>query len=287
MKEIKKQVEFILHSYPTMKKDIQLLEFELDRINVSLHPEIIESMVLGHSDQERVSGSRISDKTANIAVEHVDSQRNSRYHAIATLLHNTRFELNRLEYYLSMLPEGEAAVIKMFYFDGLAWADIMKEASRSYATMKRRKKDGLDKLIHYYSIIDSIDSNKLDIRTTAKFIGYIHEERFVGCLKLSEKNRSPGIDALLYIISGCNELWKTGVETFFDFDAGTTISYAESKSTLSENGQKLLRLAYHLANGFDPEDIAHVLRYYYIGLEYVHLELAIEAIKLALFPGAV
>jgi len=287
MQEIKKQVEFILHSYTTMKREVQVLEFELSRITTSLHPEIIEGLILSHSDQEHVSGPHHSDKTAEIAIEHFDSQINGEYHALRTLISNIRFELYRIEYYLSLLPDKEAEVIRMFYFDELTWAQITEKSICAQSTMQRRKSKGLEKLVQYYTILDKLDAKRLDIRTRVRFAGYIHEERFIHSLKLAGNNKSPGTEAMLYILSGCNELWQAGIETFYDFEAGTTISYTDSKSSLSDNGQKLLRLAYHLANGFDRDDLIHSLRYYFPGLEYAHLELAIEAVKLSLFPETV
>jgi len=286
MTDIKKQVESILRGYTAMQKELQVLGFELGRITPPLRSEVIEAEMLSHPGYESVPGSRISDKTANIVVEHIDGQRNSEYHALTALIHNMRFELNRLEYYLTLLPEDEATVIKLFYFDGLEWADILKKSPFSLSTIKRRRRSGLNKLVYYYSILDRLDPENLDIRTRARFISYIHEERFADCLNLAGNNRTAGIDAMLYILSGCNELWQAGVETFFSFEDATTIDYTESKSSISDNGRKLLRLAYHFANGLEGDDLVHVLRYYFSGLEYVHLELAIEAVKLALFPGA-
>lgn len=107
MKDMKNQVEKILNSYTKMKKELLLLEFELNRATPSLSSEFIEGTALARPGYEATFGSHISDKTADIVVEHVDSQRNGKYHAITSLLHTTRLELNRIEYYLSLLPEGK------------------------------------------------------------------------------------------------------------------------------------------------------------------------------------
>lgn len=285
MKDIKKQVEFILSSYSRMQKELLVLEFELNRITPALRPEAIEEAVLARPGFEVTSGSHISDRTANIVVEHIDSQRGGKYHALTALIHNIRFELHRMEYYLSLLPEDEAAAVKWFYFDGLSWAEITKASGCSQSTMQRRKKRGVDKLIYYYSVLDNLKPDGADIQTWMRFIGYIHEERFTQCLKLAGKTGNAGIEAMLYIISGCNELWQAGAESFLDFSTGETKSYAESVKPLSDGGAKLLRLAYHLAHGLDRDYLVSVLSRYFPGLEYVHLELAIEAVKLAMFSA--
>lgn len=287
MSDIKKQVEFILKSYATMQNEARVLEFELQRIDTSLSSEAIEGAVFSHSGNERVSGSHHSDKTSNIVVEHIDRQRNGRYHALSTLIHNMRFELHRMDYYLSLLPEDEMEVIRWFYFDKLNWSKIAEKAEVVQRTMERRKKRGVENLVYYYSILDRLDPERIDIKTRVRFISYLHEERFSQCLERAEKHRSPGNEAILYILSGCNELWQAGVETFFDFSTGITKSYIESKNSLSGNGVKLLRIAYHFTNSFDEDDLIHIFRCYFNDLEYIHLELAIEAVKLVLFPGSV
>ena len=284
MIEDKKQIESILHNYTTLKREVQVLEFELNRITRNLHPQAIEDRILAHSECERVSGSHHSDKTANIVIEHIDSQINGEYHALRTLISNIQIELQRIEYYLSLIPEKEAEVIRMFYFEKLTWAKITEKALNSQSTMQRLKNSGIEKFSKYYTILDKLDASRLDVRAKVRFISYIHEERFMQCLERVEEDTKPGAVAMLYIISGCNELWATDVEAYYDFNSGATLNNPDSKNSLSDNGQKLLELSYHLSNNFNRDKLVNILRYYFPGLEYVHLELAIEAVKLALFP---
>jgi len=135
------------------------------------------------------------------------------------------------------------------------------------------------------AILDNSSINSLNTRTKPCFISYIHEERYRLCIERVLKRQPPGAGALFYIISGCDELWKAGVETFFDFEKGAAISAGEDGNTLSENGSNLLRLGYYLVSGFSRDSLIQNLGNYIAGLEYVHLELAIEALKLALYPG--
>lgn len=283
MKDIKNQVENMLKCYPKMKKELLLMEFELDRATPSLSTDFIEGTVLARPGYEATFGSHVSDKTSDIVVEHIDSQRNGKYHALTSLIHNMRSELQRLEYYLSLLPEGQADVIRCFYFDRLTLADISEYIGHSQSTTKRWKKSGINGLIHYYSILDNLEPDGMGMRVRVRFISYIHEERFLQCLEMSGDNRKAGIEAMLYIIAGCNELWNADVKTFIDFNTGEPKSYAESIKALSYSSAKLLRLAHNLTDGLDWDNLSVVLSGYFPGLEYVHLELAIEALKLVLF----
>jgi len=74
--------------------------------------------------------------------------------------------------------------------------------------------------------LDKLDSQQ-DIRTRMHFISYIHEEQYAHCTKLAVGNLSSGKRAMLYIISGCHELWQAGPENFFDFETGTVVPYKE------------------------------------------------------------
>lgn len=285
MKETRKQVEFILRGYTAMKREVKALEFELERFEPNVHSEVIKNLTFSHSARERVSGSARSDKTANIAIDHYDSQINGEYHALRTLIGNMQIELTRLDYYLSLLPEKEAIVLKMFYLEGLTWEQIAERTLWAPRSLQRYKGKGLTQLAKFYAALDSIDLKNLNIRARVRFVSYIHEERFTDCLNRTGSHREPGVESLLYLISGCNELWNAGAEAFYDFKTGATISYKDTEHVFTGNGKELLRLGYHLANGFDRTDLLHTLQSFFPGLEYIHLELAIEAVKLALSPG--
>jgi len=285
MSDIRNHVESMLNNYTNMVQELKILEFEMKNITTSLDPRVIENMVFSHPDNERVSGSFLSDKTANIAIEHVDSQRNARYHAMKNLIYNMHLEVRRLEHYLSLLPKEESDVIKWFYFEGLSWAAITKITLVTQRTMQRRKQRGFDKLVGYYSVVNKLSIQVDDIRMRVRFISYVHEEQYIKCLDRAKKDLAPGVKAMLYIISGCNELWNAGPDTFFDFETGEVIPQESITATYSDEGAKLLRLAYCYAYGLkmDQRQLLHVLYNYFWGLEHIHLELAIEAMRLALF----
>lgn len=285
MSDIRNHIESMLNNYTTMVRELKVLEFEMESITSPLDPEVIENIMLSHSNGERISGSFRSDKTAGIVIEHVDRQRNAKYHALKNLIYNMRQEVRRLEHTLSLLPKEESNVMKWFYFEGLSWAAIAKKTALTVRTMQRRKKRGLDKLVNCYSVVDKLSAQANDIRMKARFIGYVHEERCVQCLKrLKKEHRNPGLDAMLYIISGCNELWNAGPDSFVSFETGKPVPQESITGAFSEQGAKLLRLAYCYAHGLTLDRLPAVLNSYFSGLEHIHLELAMEGMRLALFP---
>jgi predicted DNA-binding protein YlxM (UPF0122 family) len=194
-------------------------------------------------------------------------------------------ELNRLEYYISLLPKEEAEVIRWFYFDQWNWSEITERSQIPKSTAQRRKRSGISKLVGYYSILDKVSRDNIDIRTRTRFISCVHEKRFVQCLKRAGDQLNPGGTAMLYIISGFNELWNIGVETFFDFSSAALIPYGDKMPPLSDQGARLLEMAYFLGRGAETRHITAVFHHEFQDLEYLDLELAIEAVKLALFPA--
>jgi hypothetical protein len=189
-----------------------------------------------------------------------------------------------LEYYMSLLPKDEAAVIKRFYFAAQSWVAIAENAGVVQRSLERRKKRGLEKLTQYYSILFGGEPNGSAAWLRPRFISYIHDERFAYCLGKANRKLGQGTRAMLYIISGCNELWQAGVETFFDFSKGKMKSDAACDCALTDNCEILLRLAYHLAGIQDRGNLISAIGCYFQDLEYVHFELATEAVKMVIFP---
>ncbi|GHU79679.1 hypothetical protein FACS1894191_3050 [Clostridia bacterium] len=162
MQNIRKQVEDILRGFNGMKATLQVLELELDFIRQGLSAEYIENRVFSRSGEETVFSSHISDKTADIAIEGMNRW-GSEYSALITQIRNVRIRLNRLEHYISLLPAEEAAVIKWFYFDCLTMPRIVEKSKIAQRTLERRKKNGLDRLVGYYTIAGKFDPDKQSV----------------------------------------------------------------------------------------------------------------------------
>ncbi len=283
MKETKKQVVRLLKNYAAMKSEVKALEFEMKSFDANAHAGAIENMPFSHSPREHAGCCMRGGKTANIAHKDCDSQSNGEYRALRTLICNIRNALCRIDYHLSLLPKKEAIVIKMFYLKKLTWEQIADRTLWAPRSLQRYKGKGLEQLAIFYAALDGIDVDNLPVRAKVRFVSYIHEERFAGCLRRAGSDREPGAEGLLYILSGCNELWNAGAESFYNFETGATIKIFSGVDNITAISRQLLMLGYHLANGFDRASLVHTLQGYFPGLEHIHLELAIEAVKLALY----
>jgi hypothetical protein len=194
--------------------------------------------------------------------------------------------VRRLEYYLSLLPREESDIIRWFYFERASWADITGRTLLSQSTVQRRKKSGVEKLAGYFSMLDKLSAQSGDVHMEARFTGYAHEERYTQCMgHLKDALLSPGIQAMLYIVTGCDELWNAGADSFIGFETGEVVPQESITESFTSQGSKLLRLAYCYAHGVGLNQLSHIVNSYFPGLEGFHLELAIEAMRLAQLFG--
>ena len=151
MKDIRIQVENKLKSHMSQKQQLKALEYELDSINSTLHPEAIENKVFARTGGERVFSATPRDQTADIAVEHLDSLHFARYHELKNMVYSLNEGIRRLEYYLSLLPNEESEVIRWYYFERLSWNDIANKASLTARNLQYRRKRGLVRLVNLYN----------------------------------------------------------------------------------------------------------------------------------------
>ena len=170
MEKLKKQLEDRLNRYSGMKTELEMLCYELNRLTAPLSTEVIEGSVLSHPNFERVSGSHITDKTADIVVEHVSGQQDVRYHVLTAMIRQLNTELQRLEYYVSLLPAKEEEIIRLFYFDNLPWSEITGRLPVTQRTLESRTKSGLDKLLRYYALTDGLGLNLTEPQIQPRFI---------------------------------------------------------------------------------------------------------------------
>ena len=279
MHNIKNKVENILNSYNKIKSELDVLKYELNTMVHPLHSEIIEAQVFSHSIGEAVSSSSISDKTANIAIEHVSSQQNARYHAMRLLIKTISVEISRLEYFMTLLPQNEALLLRQYYFEEKSWVEITAASAASQSTLQRRRNRAVLQLCGYYSLVNDYWASQINGGTAIQFISYLHRERFDSCIERLKEPICPGIAAALYIISGCGELWVYGVDRLYDFSSRMPIPF-ENATPLPAGVSRLQQLAFHLAECTDVQ-LCSVLSRYFDKLEHVNLELAIEAVTIA------
>lgn len=66
------RVEYIMRNYDTMRRDLAVLESELDNFKGITPQEVLDTMQFSHPSGDRVQTSNVSDKTCTIAINYRD-----------------------------------------------------------------------------------------------------------------------------------------------------------------------------------------------------------------------
>ena len=158
--ETKEYVFGLLENYSKREQQISLLHYEIKHSTHVSPEEVIEGMALGHGDSMGGSGKgRISNKTMYIALnyqEQMDRMNAEAANEIARHLLELEGEQDRLRYYVSLLEKREAKVIRMAYFEGIDQDSIAKSLGVVPRTMRRIKKEALEKLAEMYTFTEDL-----------------------------------------------------------------------------------------------------------------------------------
>lgn len=160
----KERVVELLKSYPAMKRRIEFLRFELGNIPVIGTRELIESLALGVNPdgQGFHYGGHPSDKTLAIALQYEGIQMNMERDTRSEIRQELRLleaEVARLEFYITLLDDREANVIKSLYFEQNTWAEVITNLHTSERSVSRRRKDAICKLAEMYSVSNATENS--------------------------------------------------------------------------------------------------------------------------------
>jgi len=153
--EGKAAVTALLETYLEREREIAVLRYELMHPSNVSSDELIEAMALGHGDGENRPSGHISDKTLYIALnyqEKADRLNAGVRKAIASRLVELEQIQDRMKYYVSLLERRQAKVIKLTYFETCGQDDAAKQLGIVPRTMRRIKKEAIEKLAELYAI---------------------------------------------------------------------------------------------------------------------------------------
>lgn len=153
--DIRKEVLRILDDYPSCKRKIALLRYELEHPQQITSDELIGALNFAHGDGSMPSvPGHISNKTMYIAMsyqEQVAKTNSDIMDSIATKLFALERETNRLEYYLSLLDEPYRNIITMLYIEQVSWDDISASIHASRRKANYLKAAAIDALVEMYT----------------------------------------------------------------------------------------------------------------------------------------
>lgn len=162
MQEIKHKVMELLNSYSAKKRKIEQLKYELEHPSTIGEKEMLESLSFGSRSFDEDCGhntNHISNKTMMIALQYQDKVDRINSETIAAIMQELQpleLEIERLEYYISLLNKLQEQVIRLFYFEGMVWGDMEKELHISKRTLMNHREEAVRLLVKMYSYIEGI-----------------------------------------------------------------------------------------------------------------------------------
>ena len=145
----------LLENCQERQRKIALLHYELEHPAHISETEMIRTMALGHGDN---SGSghpegRVSDKTLYIALNYrskADKMNADTKEEIVVQLVELEEDQKRLEYYISLLREREASVLRMIYLNRLPLDEIASQIGIVLRTVRKIRERAIDELVKMY-----------------------------------------------------------------------------------------------------------------------------------------
>lgn len=158
--EQKKRVVETLKSYPKKQKQISLLRYELEHPSHISEEELIESLSLTKSEAGGgKSPGHISNKTMMIALQYQDAAQRMNSDVVAEIaqeLSVLESEVERIDYYLTLLDEGQALVLRRYYIEQRPWSEIETEFGLSQRALIKRRDEGVAELADMFGFLGRI-----------------------------------------------------------------------------------------------------------------------------------
>lgn len=148
----------LLETCQERKRKIALLHYELEHPAHLSETEMISTMALGHGKSGGHTGGYVSDKTFYIALNYqskVDRVNADTKEEIVLQLVELEQIQKRLEYYVSLLEDRQADVVRLSYVKGLSQGDVAKELGIVPRTVRRIKNEAIDRLVEMYTFTKS------------------------------------------------------------------------------------------------------------------------------------
>lgn len=151
---IETRILALLQDYTNKARKLAVYRYELEH-TASISPdEVIGSMNFYHSDGIGTITGHISDKTAYIALhyqEKAEALTEEAARKLAARLWDLEQELDRLHFYVSLLPPRQRKVIRLHYFAGKTREETCEMLKISASTYDKNRKKGIELLCGMYA----------------------------------------------------------------------------------------------------------------------------------------
>lgn len=147
----------VLDKYQELKKEQNVLKFQLSRFKGISEDDIIESMTFSHADGERVQTSGVSDKTGKIAVNYKKIAEKENQEWLSYLIARLEYvetEIDFFEFTLKRLSNGMGEIMWDMIIESMSWGEVEEKYHISHATLGRYRKSAIRELDTIYEMRD-------------------------------------------------------------------------------------------------------------------------------------
>lgn len=151
------RAEEMFKEYVTLKKELMVLQFQLENFKGVDESDIIHSMTLAHPEGERVQTSGISDKTAKVALNFRQIMERENDDWFSFLWNRYRYINEEVEFFercVASLSDILSGVITDLLDEDMTWDAIAMKYHVSTTMVSKYKKSALKKLEEMYELRD-------------------------------------------------------------------------------------------------------------------------------------
>ncbi len=156
--DMRSYVVNLLEGYQERKRKIALLHYELEHVARTSGREMIEAMSLGHGEGGGHTDGHISDKPFYIALNYqsrAEELNTDLKSEIVIQLVELKQNQKRLEYYVSLLEDRQATVIRLIY-KRLPLEEIASQVGVVLRTVRKIKDHAIDELAKMYDFTKKV-----------------------------------------------------------------------------------------------------------------------------------
>lgn len=150
------RAEEVFREYHNMKKELSVLEFQLQRFQGVSEDDLITAMCFSHPESdERVQTSSLSDKTAKVAINYravAEKENDEWYDFLWRRYRYLKEEIDFFEHGVQNLDGTLADIMADLLKGDMSWDDIQNQYCISRMMITRYRKKALDNLQNLYDL---------------------------------------------------------------------------------------------------------------------------------------
>ena len=157
--DTKGHVEHLLKNYHEIKRDLEIMNFEIEHFTGLSYSEVITALTFSNPDGERVQSSSVSDKTARIALayrESTDKINCDDVLAMVSKYNHQKREMDMLDYCITLLEPRLSEVIKDMIISRLTWKETSGKYNVSQVTLGKYRRKAIEEIVKMFGVRQAV-----------------------------------------------------------------------------------------------------------------------------------